>query len=173
MSNILKNIDELVALSDIIKYVSNHTLSKSYIDEVLKFLIPSDNGQSLIDYHITEKGMTTAIFDSQCMCIRGSLNKINIWLDETLKDFENEIKDANILKSYLFLFLITHEIEHSYQCLIGKEVINAPSKIIQCGYQGIFDLFFKKEYIIPRPIKETRKLISLILYKRNENFFVL
>lgn len=115
------------------------------------------------------------MFDPQYECLIASLNKINNWIYINAKDFEVmfKIKDINILKSYLFLFLITHEIEHSYQYLMGKGIINAPSQIIQYGYKRIFDLFLKNESIIPSPIKETRNLISLILYKRNENLFVL
>lgn len=77
------------------------------------------------------------------------------------------------MKCFLFLFVITHEIEHSYQYLMGQNLISSPSKTIQRGYKGIFDLFLPDNSIIPRPIKQTRNTIALFLYKRKENFFIL
>lgn len=69
--------------------------------------------------------------------------------------------------------MITHEIEHSYQYLMAKGKVNAPCKMIQAGYQGILALFNRNTSIIPRPLKETRELVSYLLYKKNENFFIL
>lgn len=69
--------------------------------------------------------------------------------------------------------MITHEIEHSYQYLMAKGKVNAPCQMIQSGYQGIFALFNRNSSIIPRPIKETRELISYLLYKKNENLYIL
>lgn len=175
MSNILKNQNDLIVLSDIINYVNKNELSKSYLEEVFKLLIPNNNGDYLIDYTVKDKGATTAIFVPQSMRIIVSLDKINKWLELNEKDSAEfyKISDDNTLKSFLFLFTITHEVEHSYQYLIGEGIINAPSKIIQCGYKGIFDLLLPDNYIIPRPIKETRKRIALVLYKIKQNFFIL
>lgn len=175
MSNILKRQNDLIVLSDIINYVNRNELSESYLEEVLKLLIPNNNGNYLIYYNVNYKGSTTAIFVPQSMCIKVSLDKINKWLEFNKKDLVEfyKISDDNTLKGFLFLFMITHEIEHSYQYLMGEGIINAPNKIIQCGYKGIFDLLLPDSYIIPRPIKETRKIIALILYKIKQNFFIL
>jgi len=175
MSNIIKQQNDLIILSDIIKYVSHHDLSEDYIAEILKCIIPSINGETLIGYQVKEKGIETALFDSKYGCIRANLNQINNWLAKNTNDFEKNyhFQDTNILKAYLFIFMITHEIEHSYQYLMAKGVVDAPCKMIQSGYQKIFALFNRNSSIIPRPIKETRELISYLLYKFNENFFIL
>lgn len=175
MSNILKNQNDLIVLSNIINYVNKNELSKSYLEEVLKLLIPNNNGDYLIDYIVKEKGTITANFVPQFKYIKVSLNKINKWLELNEKELAElyKISDNNILKSFLFLFSITHEIEHSYQYLMGEGVIKVPNKIIQCGYKGIFDLLLPDNYIIPRPIKETRNRIALVLYKLKQNFFIL
>jgi len=175
MSNIIKKSNDLIVLNDIITYVNKNKLSKSYLEEVIKLLIPNNNGKYLINYNIKEQGGVTAIFSPKFRCITASLNKIENWLELNIKDLAEfyKINNDDTLRSFLFLFIITHEIEHSYQYLIGENIIDSPSKIIQCGYKGIFDLLKSNKYIIPRPIKETRRIISLVLYKLKENFFIL
>ena len=157
MSNILKNSDELIALADIIKYVRNHDLDISYINEVLKLLSPSN-----VDSYVTQKGRYIAAFIPQYTCIKTSVDNINNWLDINVKDIDEiyDVKDINMLKSYLFLFLITHEIEHSYQYLMARGIVEVPSRIIKYGYRGIYDLLLKSESIIPRPIKEMKTFLS-------------
>jgi len=104
-----------------------------------------------------------------------SLNKINIWLQNNTDCFFESIKssDYNILRSYLLLFMITHEIEHSYQFLMSEGVIVAPNTLLKDAYKGLFDLLNPKYYAIPRPIKEARQRVSLFLYKLKENFYIL
>ena len=175
MSNILKNQDDLILLKDIINYVNKNEISKSYLEEVLKLLIPSNNGDHLISCNVKEGGSATAIFMPQYMSINVSLDKINKWLESNGKDLADFYKVSNdsTLKSFLFLFVVTHEIEHSYQYLMGEGLIETPSKIIQCGYKDIFDLLLPDNHIMPRPIKEVRNNISLILYKIKQNYLVL
>lgn len=175
MSNILKKQDDLMVLRDIINYVDKNNLSKSYLEAVLKLLIPNNNGDYLVSYDVKEEGMSTAIFMPQYMCIKASLNKIKKWLELNSRDLADfyKVNNDNTLKSFLFLFVITHEIEHTYQYLMGKGLIESPSKVIQYGYKEIFDLLLPNNYIIPRPIKQVRNKISLILYKTKQNFLIL
>lgn len=175
MSNILKTKNDLIILSDIINYINKNELSKSYLEEILKLLIPNNNRNYLINYNVKDKGTATAIFVPQSRCIKISLDKINKWLNSNEKDLIEfyKINDGNTLKSFLFLFMITHEIEHSYQYLIGEKIINTPNKMIQRGYKGIFDLLLPDNHIIPKPINETRNKIALFLYKIRQNFFIL
>jgi hypothetical protein len=51
--------------------------------------------------------------------------------------------------------------------------IDGTCVLVRDGYKGIFDLFEKKESFIPRPFKESRRVLSLFLYKMRENEFVL
>ena len=69
--------------------------------------------------------------------------------------------------------VLTHEVEHSYQYLIGKEVVPASCKMLQQGYKCLSELLVPKDYILPRPIKQVRRVISVISYKRRENEFLL
>lgn len=175
MSNIITEKEELLYLSDTIKYISQNEINKSYLEEILKQLLPKKNGETLIKDNISENGITTAVFSPRNNSIKISINKINEWLELNSKELSEMYKtnDINTLKSFLFLFVITHEIEHSYQYLISNGIIKSPSEIIKQGYKGIFDLLLPDKHIIPRPIKETRRKVSLMLYKSNENFLIL
>lgn len=175
MSNILKSKNDLDLLKDIINYLNANDISKFYLDEILKFFIPKDNNNFLINYNIKERGFITAAFIPKMENITMSVNKIYKWLNENtyyLTETFN-VKDEKILRSYLFLFLITHEIEHSYQYLMAKGKIEVPYNFISKGYSGLFEILNPKESIMPRPIKDIRRMIALVLYNVKENSYVL
>ncbi len=175
MSNIIKNKDTLLLLKDIINNYDKTNLSKSYIEEILRELIPNKDGNLLIKYKVKDSGISIAKFVPEYESINININKVNEWLDKNTGSFLKEINtcDSNTLRNYLFLFMITHEIEHSYQYLMGKGIIESPNDVLKNAYNGLFDLMASKDYIIPRPIIQTRRIISRVLYKANENFYLL
>lgn len=175
MSHILQYKTSLLELKDILKHFKEKGLTKDYLEVVLKKLIPNLNGDLKIGWNISEKGYSRAKFIPKTRTIIFSLEKINEWLDNNTCDFleKLETSDVNTLRSYMLLFLLTHEVEHSYQYLIGEGIIEVPSPLIKDTYQTLFALMTPLDYIIPRPIKQTRRMISLILYKQKENELVL
>ena len=175
MSNIIKNKDGLILLKDIITYTQGHELTVDYLENVLVNLLPYDNNKPLVGHYIREKGSITAMFTPDSNIIILSINKINEWLDKQTEDFigQYNISNKNEFKSYMFLFMLTHEIEHAYQFLIGKEIVSSPNDVLKNAYQGLFDLMIKKDYIVPRPITIFKRLISKILYSTNENLYLL
>lgn len=175
MSNIIKSQNDVKVLVDIIKNIDTNNINKSDLEEILKMLLPKDNQNLLINYDITKNGLKAGTFIIKNKKILFALNKIESWLDTNAKDFSKKfnVKDINTLRIFLYLFLITHEIEHSYQYLMATNIIEAPNKVIELGYKGICDILNPPEYIIPRPIKETRTHISQFLYKMNQNFYVI
>ena len=54
MSNIIKNNDTLLMLTDDIKYLKKHNISKYFIEELLKQMIPTNNMKQLINCFIIE-----------------------------------------------------------------------------------------------------------------------
>lgn len=175
MSNIIKDKNDLILLKDIISYLNINDISKNYLDEILKFLIPKDNGNLLVNYNIKEKGNITAAFIPKMEIIMISINEMDKWLNKSIYYLKEEfnVSDTKILRSYLTLFIITHEIEHSCQYLMGKGKIQPPHKFIENCYKELFEMLAPKDFIIPRPIKDTRRIISLVLYKAKQNFHVL
>ena len=175
MSHILQYKTSLLELKDILKHFKEKGLTKDYLEVVLKKLIPNLDGDLKIGWNISEKGYSAAKFVPKTRTLIFSLKKINEWLDNNTRDFLEKLQtsDPNILRSYFFLFLLTHEVEHSYQYLIGEGIIEVPSPTIKAAYQKLFGLMKPSNTIIPRPIKQTRRAISLLLYKTKENGLVL
>jgi hypothetical protein len=66
-----------------------------------------------------------------------------------------------------------HEMEHAYQYLIANGKIDAPCKMLKEGYKTLFDLMIPKDSLLPRPIKQVRRAVSVIAYKIRENEFLL
>lgn len=175
MSNIIKNKNDLLLLKDIVNYTKDHELSVGYLEEIINGLLPKKDDQLLTKYYIKENGHDTAFFDPNYNKIIVSINKTKQWLDRQVIDFNKEEKiiDIDKFRSYLLVFMISHEIEHAYQYLIGKGIVAAPNDVVKEAYSGIYNLMMKKHYIIPRPITKTRELISIILYQSKCNLYLL
>lgn len=175
MLNKIQNKEQLLIIKDLIEYAQKKGIDKVFLEQVLTELLPSNNGISLMNYKILNKGYMTALFDPNTERILISMNKLNQWLDMNSNDLNKvyKIDDLNEFKIFLTLFAIVHEIEHAKQFLIGKDLITAPNQLIRNGYKGLFELFRADDSIIPRPIKNTRRFISLMLYKVKQNYYVL
>lgn len=175
MSNIIKNDNDLLLLNDILNYLNNNSINSSFLESNIKYLLPKMDGELLIDLNIKEKGGSYPMFIPNNKSIILCVDKIEKWLDVNIKSFvgDSKIKNLNKLRNYLFIFMISHEIEHSYQYLIGEEIINSKNNVLLNAYKWLFDLLNPKEYIIPRPILEFRQKLSLLLYKLNENYYLL
>lgn len=176
MGNIVKNNNDFEYLRNLIVVIENLDITKDMVEEILSNLIPKDcEGNVLINFKVREKGNVTAIFYPKYESIYLSVNKMREWLEFNSKDLAEcfGIENTELFKKYLFLMILTHEIEHSYQYLIGEGVVTAPCKMIQQGYKALTELMVPKEYIIPRPIKQVRRFVSVIAYKKRENEFLL
>lgn len=176
MSHIIKSESDREYLSNLVFDIVDNGFDKEKVEDILSNIIPKDvNDKILINYNVRETGGATAIFIPRYKVIQVSIDKINSWLDNNIQDLTEmySIKDREILKSYLVLMILTHEVEHSYQYLIGKGIIDTPCKMLQQGYRTLTELMVPKDYIIPRPVTQIRRVISVIKYKSRENEFLL
>lgn len=148
---------------------------KFFFEQALKTLLPNDNEKTLVNYTILEKGYSAALFRPHKEEIVMSIDKMKKWLDDNANDLKEvyNIDNVNQFKIFLSLFAIDHEIEHANQFLISKDLITAPNTLIANGYKGILELFNKDNSIIPRPIKNTRKDLSLMLYRIKQYNYIL
>lgn len=176
MGHIIKTEEDNNYLCGLVKDIYENGFDKNKIETVLVKLLPrDDNGDLLIDYYIRERGVNTAIFVPRYETISISLYNLYAWVDRNTTDLAEvyEVEDTNLLGSYLCLLVIMHEIEHAYQYLIGTGKVEAPCKIIKESYKALFELMVPKDYILPRPIKQVRRAISVVSYKARENEFLL
>ena len=174
MSNIINNKNDLIILRNNLSKLKNKEINTNTLEYILLNLIPKNNNKELVYYNINDKTPVTAEYYPQFNSISLNPNNINKWLNRNVSDFNKYIPNTTnkILKTYLLLYIISHEIEHSYQHLMANKIIDSPN-IISEGYKNIFDLFSKDNSIIPNPIKKSKKLLSLYLYKSKENDYVI
>ena len=147
MSNIIKNNDTLLMLTDDIKYLKKHNISKYFIEELLKQMIPTNNMKQLINCFIIESNFKdgSVAFDPFEKKLKYTQAKLNYWLENSISILINDyhIKDIDTLKAYQLIQIIAHEIEHAYQYLMGINVIDAPNSIIAKAYKDIYALLTK------------------------------
>lgn len=172
MSNIIKNSKDYDMLKYYFDDIKNNGLNIKNIVSLIEEIIPRDDGKILISSNISERGNRTPVFIPKYESINISLNKFNEWLDVNLNDLSEsyKINDLKNLRTYLTLFILLHETEHSYQYLLYNNKIDG-LEIMKQFYKIIFEIVNSKEYVFPRPIKEIRRIVSLIFYKLNQDIY--
>lgn len=179
MSHILRNDCSLEKLSFFVEKIKKEGISFPLLEEVLALLVPcTSDDEKMIHYQIKEKGRVTAIFYPAIERIAIGSDRLLEWLDLNAKDLAAFYsKDSEeiflLIKTYLFFFVLCHEVEHSYQYLIAQEKVESPCTLVTEGYKTLYDLLLPYRGIFPRPIYQSRRVISKILYQRNENQLVL
>lgn len=174
MSHIIKTKEELFKLRYLLSQMDIHDLRDYHLEELIDFLMPKDsNNNYLIDYRIIRRRVgNIAEFCPNYESIYFNLRKLPNWIEENYKSFCPNEDNPRLMK-YLLLFCILHEIEHSYQYLMGKRLVESPCTVVSEVYDKLMDLLVKKEYIFPRPITQVTRYIRLFKYKKNENIYVL
>lgn len=176
MGNIVHSLEEYDYLKKYVLELNEIAITKEVVEDFLHRFVPKDEfGNELVCILVRDKGTVTAMFYPRFESIEVSINKLNDWLVFNSKDLAKHfnISDVELLNNYLFMMALTHELEHSYQYLIGKGIVKAPCRMVQQGYKALFDLLIPKDYIIPRPIKQVRRFVSLVAYMKNENQYLL
>lgn len=176
MGNIVHSVEESDYLKNFVMNFDKTVITKDVVEEFLHRFVPKDEfGNELIRILVRDKGNVTAIFYPRFESIEVSINKLNNWLSFNSRDLAEHfiVSEIDLFTNYLFVMALTHELEHSYQYLIGKEIVKAPCRMIQQGYKSLFDLLIPKDYIIPRPVKQVRRVVALVAYKKNENQYLL
>ena len=130
------NKDYLEILKDLMEYAKKNGINLDFYNQLLKELINND----YINFKVQEKGLNTAIFQPQNMQIILSTQKMNTWLNINTISISEMYNETNrdLLKIYLALFAIRHEIAHSNQFLMSKSLIDSPNDMIKNGYKYIF-----------------------------------
>lgn len=176
MSNVIKDKNDLLMLKDIINHFRCDGVSQEYLEDILKYLLPSWNGELLVKYKISDYSKNAGLFIPKIQTLVLSVDKMKEWVDKNAHELKDDFNITYIedFKSYLALFVIIHEIEHVYQYLIGKGILDSENDLLKYGYKGLVDLLHSEStQIIPRPIKKLKDFISIILYKLKEDVYVL
>lgn len=163
-------------LSSMLEIIEKEPLNSMLVEGLLDSIIPRDEeGNLLVGYRIKENGKYPAIYYPRYNTIEVGMLGLMQWVEVNGNDLASAyiIDNSYRVKLYLVLMAIMHEVEHSYQYLMAKGKIDAPCKMLRDGYKTLTELMIPKNYILPRPIKQIRRVISILKYKQNENEYLL
>lgn len=176
MSHILDNGMKFNCLSEIVERASGKSIDTTMLENDLKKLIPkSENSQLLVNTDITKNGLRTAIYIIDRNCIKVSANKAEVWVQNNTNSLKDNffIKDVELFRGYQYLYLLAHEVEHSYQKQIALGNVNLTNPVIQGAYYHILRHFKKDNSFFPNPISKAQKALKLYNYRKKENEYVL
>lgn len=179
MSHILRNDETLEQCRFFVEKVKKEGFSYSLLEQVLEVLVPCSSAEEpLIQYCIAEKGRVTAVFYPSIERIDIGSERLFTWVTANARDLADfysvsSSETLSLIKVYLFFFVLSHEVEHSYQYLIGQGKVESPCSLVTEGYRTLYGLLVPYRGILPRPIYQTRRIVSKILYHKHENELVL
>ena len=116
-----------------------------------------------------------ASFNPNYRTILVNIKKMIYWVDEMVKQSLDYfyISDVNLLKSYLVVYVLSHEVDHSLQYLIGKGDMEGRFPFNHEVYKDLFDILIPRKYIIPRPISLARDTYRFFKYQKNAYDYIL
>lgn len=175
MANIKLSRDQLVHAKELVELMKKEGTNPEYMNEFLNLLLPRLGGVTAIKNKVKTNGAGNLKFIPGANSIVGSYSILDKWSYFNSKDFGEmfKVKDLETLRIYLLIFALAHETEHSYQALAGSGRKSTGIREVDDSYREIINLFSKVDTMIPRPIKQTRRAISLMAYKKNENAYVM
>lgn len=176
MGKMVESSKRIEYLCSVFETIESEAITPFLVECILENILPKDeDGHLMVNYLVKEKGRIPAIYYPKYNSIQICMSSLFDWAERNGNDLAEKYVIADIykLKLYLFMMAIMHEVEHSYQYLIANGKIEAPCKMIQESYKALTELMIPKDYIIPRPVKKVRRMISLVKYRKRENEFLL
>ena len=143
MSNIIKTHEDVDLLHIFLDYIRSYGMSESLLRDLLDtFILKDDNGKLLSQYNIElEKSYIPGydIFNNTIqISYPGFLEYVNKYYEDFLT-WDSRLKISNDLKNYVYLFIILHELEHSYQNYVRLGLVPSPAKAVESLYKIVFD----------------------------------
>ncbi len=161
---------QLIELRNVIEEINSKGITEDSI--VGLDVLLNDNKVPLIFSGLNNKA---ASFNPNYKRILVNLKKTISWVDEMVKSSTEyfEVKDIELLKAYLLVYMYSHEVEHTNQFYIAMGLKKPNYEYKQQAFKHIFDVMIPKDYIIPRPITTIRDFIRFIRYNKNAYDYVL
>lgn len=175
MSNIIKSEEDVKKLRECLELFRRDGMNADSLNIVANHLMPRNNCGLLVDYKIKDQGLRTAQFIPRYNRIDFAVDKCEEWLNTNVDSIAEYygISDKEELRAYLSLLLPMHEVEHSYQYLMGNDSVSCPYLVVRNSYRTLTELMIKPNNVLPHPIRDVRRAISLVQYFKKQDFYLL
>jgi len=171
------NNNQMTILNDCLNLLYKEGINETNIKIVFNMIMEINGMQDKTRFSFNNKTSNVAQFVPKYNEILISPERIPTFLYNNVDNKDTNIfptiENRYLLKCYLIIMVLVHELEHAKQYLIGKEELPSPSILVTKGYNNINNLLINPNYIIPRPIKTARRYISLALYLAKQNDYIL
>lgn len=139
------------------------------INELMSYLIPKDtNGRRLVSYNV-DVSDEKIYFIPEERRIEVPINRLYEWAYDNSNVCKSYYGLGDGLEIYLLLFSILHEVEHSYQFLIGEGAIDAKCDTLQKVYSEIMGYMINSKF--KTFISKYRRYKVLKKYDKNHDLF--
>ena len=155
--------EKLLEIRNIIDDINRHGVNEKNIIKVYEIL-----GNDNIPL-VFSNGYNIAAFNPVNMNISINLEKAKEWLIKNIVDSRElyDIKNKELLKAYLLISMIGHEVEHSDQKLIVEGLKEPNYDFKKIVYSDVFSAILIKKHLIPNPISLIYDSIIFGIYKSN------
>ena len=140
MSHIIKSNNDLNNILNQMDLIRKHGINQEMLEELLNNMLPKEPNSN-IKYKILENISEPAYFKlpEEVIYLRV---KIDMWVRKYIDKIMLRYQKCSFedLHAYVIVYVLSHEIEHANQYLIGKNIFNIPYQIIINCYNQLFDL---------------------------------
>lgn len=174
MSHIIKSNEDIIKISEQLEILRRKGYGKESLEEITGLLIPTNANYQVKG--IIGEFNEPAFFNPSDRTINFSKENLETYIyqiiDPIIKTFPN-LSKKELFYNYV-IFVISHEVEHIHQHLIGNGYIEFPYQIISEAYKNLFALKISKninpiyaKIKINKYLKQISKATSLL--ERNAN----
>lgn len=155
--------EKLLEIRNIIDDINKHGVNENNIRKVYEIL-----GNSIIPLEFNNTN-NVAAFNPSFMKVFVNLEKSKEWLIKNIVDSRElyDIKNKELLKAYLLISMIAHEVEHSDQKLIVDGLKEANYDFKKTVYSDVYSFIMIKKHLIPNPISLIYDSIMFSIYRSN------
>lgn len=145
MSHIIKSDEDIVTMSKNIDILRTKEYSKDIIYQMLLQIIPTNEKYQVVP-EVNSTGYT-AYFSGYEKKIHVNYEAVKKYVEEAIKwiveQYPSLENQKNDIFAYMTFFVLSHEVEHVYQHLIGEEFIDNPYLLVKQAYKNISNYCFK------------------------------
>jgi hypothetical protein len=177
MPHIETDFKDLKMLSFYLKYIEKSLTDEDLIKDILKYIIPKIDGQLAVNISIDNQseGKVVGEFDPVFNSIIIRMNEIVEYIKLQYQKLCRDLKvEHDILRAYLLLVMLLHEVEHAKQFMICSKKLDFPYSIVREGYGLCFKTMLttpKVSLIKPRKYNVDRERLDT--YLRNKDSYLL